>query len=233
MDRSPRSVNELVEQQVQRWMAEQQKRAEEKRLVPEPPKPIVTVSREAGALGTDLARHVAERLGFRLWDQEIVQRIAEQNGASEALYRAVDERARNAIEDLLAGILMGDSLTEKEYLAQLMRVIHAIAQHGSAVVVGRGSQFVLAQEPALHVRVVAPKEARVQNIASTRGLSERDARAEVDRIDKERVTFIRHHYHRDASDPHAYDLVINTATLPLSRAADVTVSAYGAKFGRV
>jgi cytidylate kinase len=229
MERVPRSVNEMVEYQVQRWMAEQQKRRQERRTQ-EKPAPIVTISREAGALGTTLGRGVADRLGFRVWDQELVQRIAEQSGASETLFSAVDEQARNAIEDLLAGILMGDSFTEKEYLAQLMRVVHVIAQHGSAVIIGRGAQYVLPPDAALRVRVIGSLDARVRSVASTRGLSERDARSEVERIDRERITFIRHHYRQDAADSHGYDLIINSTTIPTERAVDVVVSAYHAKF---
>lgn len=225
---TPRSVHDLVEQQVQRWMAEQQRRHE--RAFPEPPPPVVTVSREAGVNGTGLARRVADELGFRCWDQELVHRVAEQSGAPEVLLRAVDEHARNAIEDLLAGILMGDKSTETEYLAQLMRVIHAISEHGSAVIVGRGAQYVLAPEGALRVRVVAPLEARVRMMAAARKLPEDRARAEVERLDRERHGFIRHHYHRDAADPSSYDLVVNAATLPLEAAAHVVASAYRAKF---
>src|SRR5258708_16710296 len=98
----PRSVNDLVEQQVQRWMAEQEARKRAEKPV-ELPRPIITVSRQAGTRGTDLARGVAEVLGFRLWDQELVQQIAEQTGPPQTLMRAVDDRARHAIEDLLAG----------------------------------------------------------------------------------------------------------------------------------
>jgi cytidylate kinase len=232
MERVPRTVNEMVEHQIQRWLAEQQqKRAEARRFLERPP-PIVTISREAGARGTTLGRGVAERLGFRLWDQELVQRIAEQSGASEALLSAVDEQARNAIEDLLAGILMGDSFTEKEYLAQLMRVVHAIAQHGSAVIIGRGAQYVLPAEASLRVRVVGSLEDRVHSFSSAKGLSERDARAEVEKVDRERLAFIRHHYRQDAADPHGYDIVINSTTIPTEKAVDVVVAAYNAKFPR-
>jgi cytidylate kinase len=222
-------VNDLVEQQVQRWMAEQQKRAKE-RVTPEPPRPIVTVSRQAGTQGTDLARHVAEALGFRLWDQELVQAIAEQSGAPEALLRAVDERARSAVQDLLSGILMGDASTETEYLAQLTRLFHAIAHHGGAVVVGRGAQFVIPSEQSLRVRVVGPVDVRTRNLAAVRQLPEGKARAEVERLDRERLTFLQHHYHRDAADPSAYDLVVNVGGITLKGAADIVVAAYRAKF---
>lgn len=225
----PRNVRDLVEQQVQRWMAEQKERSRESPL-PEPPRPPVTISRQAGTEGTELGRRVAEALGFRLWDQELVQRVAEQNGAPEALLRAVDERARNAIEDLLAGILMGDLSTETEYMAQLVRLFHALAHHGRAVIVGRGAQFVLSPDAALRVRVVGPADVRLRNLATARGLSESAARAELERLDRERLHFVRHHYHRDAADPCAYDLVVNIGSISLRGAAETVAGAYRAKF---
>jgi cytidylate kinase len=222
-------VHDLVEQQVQRWMAEQEKRKREN-VPAEPARPVVTVSRQAGTQGTDLARGVADALGFRFWDQELVQRVAEQSGAPEALLRAVDERARNAIADLLSGILMGEASTEKEYLAQLTRLFHALAHHGSAVIVGRGAQFVLASETALRVRVIASMDVRVRNLGAVRNLPEAEARAEVERIERERQGFIKHHHHRDVTDPAAYDLIVNVGTMARHRVVDVVVAAYKAKF---
>jgi cytidylate kinase len=227
----PRSVHDLVEQQVLRWMAEQQRRAAEKRA--EQPRPIITVSRQAGTRGTDLARGVADVLGYRLWDQELVQQIAEQSGAPEGLMRAVDERARNAIEDLLAGILMGDASTEKDYVARLTKLFHAIAHHGSAVVVGRGAQYVIEGEQALRVRVVAPLDVRAHTLADVRKLPIAAARGEVERLDRERHGFIKHHYKRDANDPAAYDLVVNVGSLTPPQAVDLVVAAYRAKFPKV
>ncbi len=227
--RSPRSVNELVEQQVLRWQAERKERAAERKQAEHPP-PIITISREAGSRGTDLGRAVADKLGFRFWDQELVHQIAEQTGASEMLLRAVDEHARSAIEDLVAGALMGNASTEKEYFSQLMRVIHTIARHGSAVVIGRGAQFVLPPEQALRVRVIAPLELRVKALAALRGLEERYAQREVERLDRERAAFMRHHYDRELADVRAYDLIVNVGPIPLERAADVVVAAYRAKF---
>jgi cytidylate kinase len=227
---SPREVMQLVDEQVKRWLAEQEKRKAQPRVTPEPPRPLITISREAGANGTSLGRIVARKLGFELWDQELVHRVAEEKGAPEALFAAVDERARTRIQDLLAGILLGDVGTETEYLASLGRIFHSIAEHGSAVIVGRGSHFVLAPNEALRVRVVAPLDDRARVIAGTRRMSDREARAEVERIDHERVAFNRHHYGRNVADPVHYDIIVNTASFPLESAAEVVVAAYRAKF---
>jgi cytidylate kinase len=228
---TPVSVHDLVEQRVQQWMAEQRRRSNE-RPATEPPRAVITISRQAGTDGTELARAVAEALGFQLWDQELVQRVAEQTGAPEVLLRAVDERARSAIQELLAGILMGDAATEGEYFAQLMRVFHALAHHGAAVIVGRGAQFVFAPERALRVRVVAPLEVRLRKLASSRKLSDAAAHSELEKIDRERLHFVRNHYHRDASDPSAYDLVVNVGSMSPRVAVEVIVAAYRAKFPR-
>ncbi len=223
---------QLVDEQVKRWLAEQEKRKAQPRVTPEPPKPLITISREAGANGTSLGRVVARKLGFEVWDQELVHRVAEEKGAPEALFAAVDERARNRIlADLLAGILMGDVGTETEYPGEPgSAVFHSIAEHGSAVIIGRGAHFVLGPNEALRVRVVAPLDDRARVIAGTRRLGEREARAEVERIDQERTLFNRHHYGRNVADPAFYDVIVNTGSFQLESAAEVVVAAYRAKF---
>jgi cytidylate kinase len=229
MEPTPRSVNELVEQRILQWMAEQ--RRSEPRSRPAPFHPIVTISRQAGARGTELGRRVAERMGFRLWDQELVQQIASRDGSIDQLARVVDEHTHNAVEELLSSILMGDAFTGEGYVWRLRTVIETLAATGSAVVVGRGAQFVVAPGAALRIRVVASTESRLANLIAERGLAERAARAEAERIDRERLAFVKHQYHRDAADPAAYDLVLSTSSLTLDQAADIVVSAHRTKFG--
>lgn len=196
-------------------------------------KPIVTVSRQAGSRGTEIARLVSESLGFRFWDQELVHSIAQRLGATEAMLRAVDEHPRGRLADLISGIVMGDRLTEEEYVAQLIELVGSLAKRGGSVVVGRGAQFIVSAESALRVRVVAPRDIRVDTLVAQRGIRDGEARAEVDRLDRERVAFIRQHYWRDVGDPAAYDVMINSATLPIASAVQVVVAAYRMKFPAV
>jgi cytidylate kinase len=229
---SPRSLTAIVDEQILRWRVEQARRAREQ-PARESVRPIVTISRQAGSRGTELGRHVSESLGFRFWDQELVHRIAEQLDAPEAMLRAVDEHPRGRLADLLSGIFMGDRSTEEQYFAQLVRLIGSLAERGSSVVVGRGAQFVAGAESALRVRVVAPFDVRVHNVAAQRGIRDAEASAEVDRLDRERLAFMRKHYDRDVTDPAAYDLLINSATLPMDSAVEVVLAAYRAKFPEV
>lgn len=232
MKRAPRSVRSIIDQQVHRWTAQQRER-EEATESDQDHWPIVTVSREFGSLGAKIGSLAAQRLGFTFWDQELVATIAEQTGAQEALLQSVDETARNRIEDFVEGLVFGTSGAEADYVRQVARVVQTLDRKGGAVVVGRGGQFIVDAERALRLRVVCPHQVRVAGYAEREELTEREAEQAVDSVERDRRTFIRQHYDRDITDPSNYDLVLNSATLSESAAADVVIAAYRAKFGRV
>jgi hypothetical protein len=230
MEPSPRSTSSIVEERILRWMEEERLRNAPQEA-PDRPRPIVTISREAGARGTELALLVAQRLHFKLWDQELVQQIAGQSASPEQLQRVVDEHVRNALEDALASILLGDTFSREGYVSRLLGLIQAIAARGSAVVVGRGAQFVIEPGNALRVRVIAGLESRVRALMEARHMTDRQARAEVEHIDRERRAFVRHHFKRDAQEPTAYDLTVNSDSMSLERTAELVAFAYESKFG--
>jgi cytidylate kinase len=230
----PRGLNELVEQQILRWQEEQRARAAKKaEATPERVPPVVTLSRQTWSRGTQMGKIVARKLGYEFWDQELVHSIAEQSGTSEKIVRALDEHTRGAIESLIAGVLTGESLSHREYVAQLMRVAHTIGKHGRAVIIGRGVQFILPPEAALRVRVVCPIDQRAGHLSRARSLPLDEALEQVEKTDAEREAFIESSFKRDVTDPTAYDLVINTGMLSLDQGADTIAAAYRAKFAAV
>jgi len=227
---SPRDAQKLVDEQVRKWEQGEKKRAGEER--PEP-WPLITVSREFGALGTVTGEQTARKLGFGFWDQEIVHAIAEQTGIQERLLESLDEQTRTRIEDFIGESVFGAGTTAVKYVRQVIRVVRTIERHGGAVVVGRGAQFILAREAALRVRVVCPYAQRVAGYAKREGLSEREAERKLVRVERERQEFIRRHYDREVGDPVHYDIMVNTESLLPDQAADVLVAAYRSKFGRL
>jgi cytidylate kinase len=227
---APRDVQRLVDDQVRRWVQGEKQRAGAR--APEP-WPLITVSREFGALGTATGEEAAKKLGFSFWDQEIVHTIAEQTGIQEALLATLDEQTRTRIEDFIGESVFGAGTTAAKYVRQLIRVVRTLERHGGAVVIGRGVQFILAPEAALRVRVVCPYGQRIAGYAEREGLSEREAERMLVRVERERQTFIRRHYDREVGNPTHYDIMVNTEGLPPDRAADVLVAAYRSKFGRL
>ena len=114
-----------------------------------------------------------------------------------------------------------------------MRIVTGVAAHGAAVFIGRGTQFVLPGDKALHIRVVASEEMKIAQIAETLGIGEKDAVREIERVENERRTFIRRHYGEDVTKASNYDLVINSGTTGVSGAAALIREAYRARFGAV
>lgn len=226
-----RDARALVEEQVHKWMQEKREGA----VTPSAQArwPIITVSREFGSLGATIGREAAERLGFSFWDQEILHMIAQETGAPEKLLETLDERARSRIEDFISEHIMGTKSTIAAYVAHVVRVVRSFVDHGGAVVVGRGSQFIVEPKDALRVRIVCLRDTRVSGYAERQGISLDKAGREVDREERERQEFHRRYYQRDVNDPTAYDVVINTESFSVSGAVELLLAAYQSKFSRL
>ncbi len=223
-----RNLDQLIEHQVRRWQAD---RAREPASDGALPQPSVTISRQFGSQGGEVGRRAAGLLGFTFWDQELVHRMADAAEAQAAALSWVDERPRGAWADFVDGILMGDEYTESEYLRRLIQVVRGIANRGAGVILGRGSHYILGPERALRVRVVAPLEARVASVAERHGVSPAEARRLVQRTDRERESFMRHHYDRKLEDAASFDLVVNAGSMSLDQTAAVIASTWRARFG--
>jgi len=226
MPHSPRSIDSIVAEQVERWRLE---RARANRPDARPA-PVVVVSRQYGAQGAAVARVVADRLGFSYWNRELVDEVARSAHTSGAMVGVVDEHHHDAI---LATVrdLTARTLGQSEYFRELVGVVRSITAHGSAVLVGRGIGFMLQPTSMLSVRVVCPLADRVAGLVERRQLDEAAARAEITAADAERHAFVRDHLFRDVEDPAAYHLHVNTGVMTIEQAADVIVAAYRIRFG--
>lgn len=137
--------------------------------------PLITVSREFGSLGAAAGKIVAKKLGFSFWDNELVKAIAKETGTGETLLNSLDEHARNRVEEFVANLLMGHNATEEAFVHQVAKTVRTIYKHGRAIIVGRGGQFILFEEQALRVRVVAPLDERIKMFAERNHIAHREA----------------------------------------------------------
>jgi cytidylate kinase len=209
-----RSINQIVEEQVQKW---QRLRPTFKPEKPSPP--VITVSREAGSGGRILARQIAEDLGFDLFHQEVMHEMAKSSNVSARLLETLDEKGITTLEDWINSLVHDRHLWPDQYLKHLLKVIGTIERHGSAVLVGRGANFVLPAERCFKVRVIAPKEFRINQVAEDFSMSKDAATTRVIQTDANRKSFIRKYFNADIADPINYDLLINTGSLTLEAAA--------------
>lgn len=207
--------------------AELERRREAK--APARPRPVVTISREYGALGASIGRRVAERLGFAFWDRELVNKIASSLSKPVGILESLDERHHSIVLDLLAALLNKEE-SAGEYRRELANVIRTLAQEGSAVIVGRGGQFVVRPKGALRVRVVAPVSDRIEGIEQREGLSQADAERRVREVDQQRATFVKDTFDGEIDSVGSYDLIVNSASFGLEGSASIIEHAYRRKF---
>ena len=129
------------------------------------------------------------------------------------------------LEDWVSAAISDRHLWPDEFSRMLMRVIGTIGRHGKAIIVGRGANFVLPPEKRFRVRIVAPLEWRVNCVAESYNVSKNEARQRVIRTESDRQAFIRKYFHSDISDTANYDMVLNTGTLSIEKAAAVICNA--------
>lgn len=228
MDRRPRSVEALVEQQVRRWEAAARRRPKEVKRWP-----AITVSREFGTRGAEVGRAVAERLGFTFWDKELVGAIAAEAKVSERFVAALDERRKNAVTAIFNAFVNNATVSDTAYLERLLGIIQTVGQRGSAVIVGRGGHLALGDDDALRVRLVGSPSLRAEALARRHGWTVDQARDRMVQVDDDRRAFMLHHFRRSCEDPRDFDLVLRVDNLSVDALAELVVTAYELLFGKV
>lgn len=172
---------------------------------------VITVSRQLGSLGCDIADAVAQRLGYRKVWRGLINQAARQ--------ARTPEMALDILDDLGLFGLRPTPAVEKAYLEAVRELIEEHARANNVLIIGRGGQAVLRGWPnTLHVRIIAPLDVRVERLVQRQGISAQAALAQVRASDRRRKRFVERAYHVDWGDPTLYDLVLNTASLDVPRA---------------
>jgi len=175
----------------------------------------ITVSRKMGTHGSEIARRVASELGYRFYDTEAINQMAQELGVLGSVM-AIDEKAPSVLQRVFSPRPM-------VYLERLHSVIYELAKQGDAVFLGRGSHLLLRDFPcALHVRVTASLEVRIRTLVA-RGFTPEAAARALKRTDDERSAFVRFAFGVDWEDPTRYDLVVNMDKLSVPMAVSTVV----------
>jgi cytidylate kinase len=223
MKTKKRSIEQIIEEQIQRWKLMQIESPIEK-----PDVSIVTISREPGSGGSIIAKQLAEKLEIDLFHQKILHEMAKNADVSTQLLKTLDEKGLSILEDWISSLVLDRHIWPDQYLKQLMKVIGAIGKHGRAVIVGRGANFILPSDDCFRVRVISPQQVRVQNVVKRFNISENEAKRRVIRTESDRRAFIRKYFNAEIADPVNYDMVINTGTVRVDNAVTAIAAFVGA-----
>lgn len=191
--------------------------------------PWISISRQAGSKGSELAGTVAETLGWKAYDKEILSAIASETFSDEVVLSRLDEHGVREFDEYLVGIIVPEDPGQARYLIGMTRVIARLARQGRVVLVGRGAGWLLTPAFGLRVRVIGPLEARAEEIARVHSISVDEARRRVSENDDAQRTFIRQAFHRDIDDPTGYDLILNPADLGYEAAREAVLASARAK----
>jgi len=220
---------------------------------------IVTLSRQLGAGGSEIAAGVAKALGLRIIDREAIDCAALEAGVPEiALHELGYEGRRGLMQRILDALKASPAIPSivemerresvlpitmtprgiftpampllsaamEDYVRIVGMVILNIAQEGNVLIIGRGSQVLLKDNPeALHVKVIAPLPRRVEKLMRMEGITQREATQRVLASDQARAEYLRRYYGVNWLDPQLYDLVINTGRISIQTAVQLVVMA--------
>jgi cytidylate kinase len=187
----------------------------------------ITVERETGTSGTNVAQEVGRRLGWQVYDHELLERIAVEHGLRVSLLESLDERRQSWLVECMEGFSQRAHIGETGYVHHLTQTLLSLGAHGECVIVGRGAGLLLPPATTLRVRLMAPAADRVAVVMRQRGLSKHDAERWLETTDRERIAFLKDHFQKDPTDSRRYDLLLNTSRWSVMECADLILDAFG------
>nr|VFK23828.1 MAG: Cytidylate kinase [Candidatus Kentron sp. MB]VFK26726.1 MAG: Cytidylate kinase [Candidatus Kentron sp. MB]VFK74608.1 MAG: Cytidylate kinase [Candidatus Kentron sp. MB] len=185
---------------------------------------VIALSSGTGTGGREIGEMLAEHLGVRLYDKEILEEMARETHLNRSILKRLDERIDGLKGAWFRSILTGENFCKENYCRNLVNVILGIACQGG-VILGRGSCFILAQYPVLRVHIIGSIERCAARVAAQENIELTLAKQLVKEEDQSRAEYIRKLFNQDDSDSKHFDLVINSDRLPLSYIVDSILQA--------
>src|SRR5215467_9078729 len=182
---------------------------------------VITLEREYGSGGGDIAASLAGRLGWRLWDQLLTEEIARRLDCDCGVVSKHEEKKDPAYYRLLKAFMRGSfegslnaprlNMVDTECVREVaQKLLPEIADAGNAVIVGRGSAYYLSKRvDAFHVFIYAPFPERVRRLQAT-GKSHKEAVELVETVDRDRADFISKYFNVDWPGRHRFHLMVNS-----------------------
>ena len=181
---------------------------------------VITIEREYGCGGAEIARKLASRLGWKVWDKELTAEIARVANVDPSSVSFCEERVDSRFQRLVKVFWRGSyerSMHLENQTFDPDRMVHVgeqvmceIAERGDAIIVGRGAPYFLRERTdTFHVFLYAPRAEKLRRIQD-QGTRLREAEELVDTIDCERIEFVKHYFGADWPTRSLYHMMINT-----------------------
>ncbi len=193
---------------------------------------IYTIGREFGSGGKAIGEKLAERLGIKLYDKELLQQAAKDSGFCEEIFENHDEKPTNSflyslvmdtysVSGYSAAPFLDMPLNHKVFLAQF-ETIKKIAETESCVIVGRCADYALADNPdCINIFIHADMDIRVRNICKSLNVTENKARDIINKTDKQRASYYNYYTSKKWGDSKSYNLSLDAGKLGIDNCVEM------------
>jgi cytidylate kinase len=183
---------------------------------------IITISRQIGSLGDEIAKSTADSLGYQYIEKVQISELLSRCGFSISDIDKFDEKKPSVWQTL--------SMQKELFAHFIQAAVYELAAQKNVVIVGRGGQVILKDIPGtLHVRVIAPFETRANRLMEQRGYDEKTAHRIIRQSDRDSSGYLRTYFDVGLDNSDLYDLVINTRTMTPDESVEMITSAVGAE----
>lgn len=189
----------------------------------------IAVSREAGSRGTTIAGRAGAKLGWPVYNQELLEYIAQEGAFRQDVFDNLSSAAAHWAEEQLQRLLREQNVSQHPSIMDLSRIVLALGAQGGVIIIGRGAGCILPRESTLHVRIIAPLDDRIAYMSQWLRLTVERAAEQVRLRDSRRAEFVGTHFHRQPHDPYQYDLLLNSTLLGEELSAELIAQAARAK----
>jgi hypothetical protein len=201
---------------------------------PAPPPAIpasltIALSREAGSRGQTIGSRAAAKLGWPVYNQELLEYIAQEGPFRQRVTENTTVPAEQWVADRLGQLLGEQRLSQHPSILDLARIVLTLGAQGGVVLIGRGAGCILPRASTLHVRIMAPLDERIAYMSQWLRLTVAQAAEQVRLRDGRRAEFLTTHFHRQPGDIYQYDLLLNSSLLGEDLCAELICQAARAK----
>ncbi len=185
--------------------------------------PMITISRQYGTDGHQIAKFLAEKLGIPFYDKDLITIASQETRFAEKAFDEAERIATTSLGYILSNrsnrSLYGMPLNDQLFMVQ-SGIIRTIADKGPAVIVGRCADYVLSgYKPTIDIFLQASTEARTKTVMERENVSKKEAQTRIARLDKSRATYYNYYTDRKWSDLNNYDIALNVSHLTAEEAA--------------
>ena len=176
---------------------------------------IITIGRQHGSSGREIARLLAEKLNYKCYDKEIVDEAANHSDFSRDLIDAFDEKRMSAFILHAGGYGLNENFRlNMQVVSAQFEAMRNIAEKGNCIFVGRCADYILRDhDDLISVFIIGDMDERLKCLERRQGLDEVEARKKIKEVDKDRSSFYRYYSDHTWGDAQNYDMCINSSKL--------------------